>query len=250
MARHPSPGGSAGADPRATARNELENTIRIPGGRVDRYGVVLVLIALTIIVDFSSLTAGWAVVLSTIIAAVTLVFVFTASDATPRTVAAVRVIAGACVVLAIIGATLGDASRVPGLVSANTALLTILAPVVIARRLVHQPSISIHTVAGGLCLYLLIGLFFAYVFALVNGLAGPFFVQAGATRMADFVYFSYITMATVGYGDLTPQTDLARMLAVSDGITGQLFLVTVVAFFLGNLGKRRSADATVTTSPD
>ncbi len=216
------------------------NTVWTPAGRVDRFGVTLLLIIVTLIVDFSTPSTGWAGVLSIAFGAATFLFVLTMSDARPSIIAGLRLAAVLVVALSVVAVAIGDGSRVPSIVDAIGAALAIVAPVVIARRLLREPVISIHTVLGGLCLYLLIGLFFAYVFAFVNAATGAFFVQAGATRTADDVYFSYVTMATIGYGDLTPQTDLARMLAVADGITGQLFLVTVVAFFLSHLGSSRS----------
>jgi hypothetical protein len=53
------------------------------------------------------------------------------------------------------------------------------------------------------------------------------------------VYFSYVTMSTVGYGDLTARGDLGRMLAVTEALLGQLYLVTIVALLVGNLGRVR-----------
>jgi hypothetical protein len=53
------------------------------------------------------------------------------------------------------------------------------------------------------------------------------------------VYFSFVTMATVGYGDLAPESGLARALAVTGGLVGQIYLVTAVAALVGNLGRRR-----------
>ena len=50
---------------------------------------------------------------------------------------------------------------------------------------------------------------------------------------ADFAYFSYITMATVGYGDLTPATGLPRTNAVLEALLGQIFLVVLVARLVG-----------------
>ena len=55
----------------------------------------------------------------------------------------------------------------------------------------------------------------------------------------DYVYFSYVTMSTVGYGDLTARGDFARMLAVTEALIGQLYLVTIVALLVGNLGRVR-----------
>ena len=55
----------------------------------------------------------------------------------------------------------------------------------------------------------------------------------------DHLYFSFVSLTTVGYGDLTPISDLGRMIAVSEALIGQLFLVTVVALVVGNIGRTR-----------
>ena len=60
-----------------------------------------------------------------------------------------------------------------------------------------------------------------------------FFAQPGQHGPADFAYFSYITMATVGYGDLTPATGLPRTNAVLEALIGQIFLVVLVARLVG-----------------
>jgi len=53
------------------------------------------------------------------------------------------------------------------------------------------------------------------------------------------VYFSFVTLATVGYGDYTAASDLGRMLAVSEALMGQLYLVSVVALLVANMGRTR-----------
>ena len=74
----------------------------------------------------------------------------------------------------------------------------------------------------------------------------PFFVQTDNPSGVDYIYFSFITMATVGFGDLSPATDLGRMTAVVEAVGGQLYLVVVVALFVSNLGHQKtSACATV-----
>ena len=68
---------------------------------------------------------------------------------------------------------------------------------------------------------------------------GPFYAQTASERSVDHLYFSFVTLTTVGYGDLTPIADLGRMIAVSEALIGQLFLVTVVALVVGNIGRTR-----------
>ena len=65
----------------------------------------------------------------------------------------------------------------------------------------------------------------------------PFFVQTTAPASAEYVYFSYTTLATVGYGDFTAATSLGRMLVGLRGLVGQLYLVSAVALLVGNIGR-------------
>jgi hypothetical protein len=118
--------------------------------------------------------------------------------------------------------------------------LTLVTLGAITRRLRLHAEISALTVLGAVCIYVLLGLSFAFVFEAVGDLgAKPFFAsQEGGTR-SDYVYFSFVTIATVGYGDLTPQGNLGRALAVSEGLFGQIYLVTAVAALVGNLGRTR-----------
>jgi hypothetical protein len=84
-------------------------------------------------------------------------------------------------------------------------------------------------------------MFFATVASAVSALGGsPYFAGKPSANGADYVYFSFITLATVGYGDFAPALRLGRALAVLEGLMGQLYLVTVVALLVSNLPVRRS----------
>jgi nucleoside permease NupC len=110
----------------------------------------------------------------------------------------------------------------------------VASPIAIAWRLLHHTRVTTQTVLGALCIYILIGLVFAnadYGVQLVSG--SSFFAQSGHHGPADFAYFSYITMATVGYGDLTPAVGLPRTNAVLEALIGQIFLVVLVARLVG-----------------
>jgi hypothetical protein len=124
-----------------------------------------------------------------------------------------------------------------------TALLVVVAPVAIVKRLATHPVINLNTFYGAICVYLLIAMFFASVFALVGLLSGdPFFAQSQPSQKPgtiDFLYFSLTTITTVGYGDLTAAGSVGRMLAVLEAVLGQLYLITVVSLVVQNLGQAR-----------
>ncbi len=85
---------------------------------------------------------------------------------------------------------------------------------------------------------------FAFVFSSVAALsATPFFHQplVGDGTIADQTYFSFVTLTTTGYGDLTANVGLPRALAILEAIFGQLYLVTVVALVVSNFGRGRPA---------
>ena len=108
---------------------------------------------------------------------------------------------------AILGAAVavlvGDAvaSATAGLVG---LLLAVVAPIVILRRIVVSPTITVRLVLGALAIYLLLGLAYAYLFPFVATLTKePFFVQTARPNASDYIYFSYTTLATIGFGDFT-----------------------------------------------
>lgn len=96
--------------------------------------------------------------------------------------------------------------------------------------------VTLHLINGALCIYLLIGLFFSQVYILLLTFSNAFVRNGVSMTFGDnlsnglwLMYYSFITLATVGYGDITPVTHLASMLSAIEAITGQLFLAVIVA---------------------
>jgi hypothetical protein len=99
--------------------------------------------------------------------------------------------------------------------------------------------IDVRTVLGAVCIYVLLGMMFAFLYAAIDGIGSePFFVQTSHATVPDFLYFSFITQTTVGYGDFTAAGDLGRALAVLEALSGQLYLVTVIAVLVSRLSQR------------
>ena len=143
----------------------------------------------------------------------------------------------------VIASVAGQGTTVAGITAIANGLLIVLAPpaVVIGllRNLRATRTVTVTVVAGVLCLYLLVGLFFAFTYTAVQNLGGaPFFANGDAATSARSVYFSFVTMTTVGYGDFTARTNLGHTMAVTEALLGQIYLVTVVAAIVGRLVPR------------
>ena len=130
----------------------------------------------------------------------------------------VRVAALVTLVALVVAATAPTSGAEPnGLVALLSALLVGLAPVAIAWSIVRRRRVDVQTVLGALCIYVLLGMFWAFSFAAIGAFgSGPFFAQEASPTSASYLYFAYVTMTTVGYGDLTASGNLGRSVAVLD----------------------------------
>lgn len=140
------------------------------------------------------------------------------------------VLVGVCVALAPLVLFVNSASVIGLTYLLPVALLvTATLPVTLSRVLQHR-RITYETVLGALCAYVLIGLLFAFVYLAVNDLRdGAFFAQPGEHSQGEFLYFSYVALTTLGFGDLSPSVGLPQALTVLEALLGNIFLVTLVA---------------------
>jgi len=137
----------------------------------------------------------------------------------------------------ILGTALGGpAGRVAAVVA--WILLTILTITAVGRRLTTYTRVTIQLVMGLLVIYVLVGVTFGLVYELIEFLNPAAFTQ-GAQGISGSVYFSFVTLATLGYGDVTPGIDIMRSLAVAEAVVGQLYLVSVVSVAASRLGSVR-----------
>jgi len=115
-------------------------------------------------------------------------------------------------------------------------LLTITIAYVVARGAIAQHEVNSRSVAGAICVYMLFGMLFMFLYGVLAALGhGPFFAQGMDGTRPLRLYFSYVTLATLGYGDYTPAGNLGHALAVLEALLGQLYLVTVVAVLVTRL---------------
>jgi hypothetical protein len=136
----------------------------------------------------------------------------------------------------------GEVSEVPaGVVNLMFIGMT---PLIVARGLLREirdeGTVTIRTMLGVLCIYLLIGIFFAFMYGVIDELASDeFFPRVDPADTSDFLYFSFSTLTTVGYGDLVTANELGRSLAITEALIGQIYLVTIVALIIANMRPRR-----------
>lgn len=115
-------------------------------------------------------------------------------------------------------------------------LLVVVSPLVILVRIFRHPVINVETILGAIDAYLLVGISFAAVYGALDNIDPHFFQQGEATGV-KYLYFSFVVITTLGFGDLTPRTDFGRVIVSLEALLGQLFLVTVVAVLVANIGR-------------
>jgi len=205
----------------------------------DSYALLLILL----LVDFMLLAALPDEPATTLIRAplivATVLLALRTSEASPHLIRVARW-ATVLAVVAIILAFLNEDPWFRGAVSLVFVVLLASLPFVIIRRILGHNAVSVETIYGALCIYLLIGLIFSSVFVAVNGLGSEHFaIPADQNQPADLLYLSFITLTTVGFGDVVPNTDFGRAIVVLEALIGQIFLVTLVARLVAMFGQEQ-----------
>ena len=117
-----------------------------------------------------------------------------------------------------------------------------------AMELVHVKKITIKVLYGALCLYLIIGLFWGTLYTLLYELSpgsysGVLLDNVQNNPLHVFHYFSMVTLTTLGYGDITPQTLGAGALCQMEAIVGQFFTAVIVGWLVGNIITERQSES-------
>jgi ion channel len=205
-----------------------------------RYGVLLGMILTSLVFQLAAPEADWARLVTIALQGVTLLTALVASRVHPWILRAATV--AVCVaVLASAAVLIGFGELGPTAGRGITALMVALAPASIIRGVivdVRKNGVTLHAMFGVLCIYLLFAFFYGIV---ATAGSGGFFSQNEPETTRNFLYFSFVTITTVGYGDLTAASNLGRSLAIAEALTGQIYMVTVVAAIVGGLGSRRRA---------
>jgi len=203
----------------------------------DRYGLLFLLILVALVLTAANTT--WLKIAAVLVQGGVVLFAFLAARVGRRVWRVAVILVPLAVILGIAG-RFGDSRPAEAMAATINLVLPAAAIVALGRRIVMEPFVSSRTIIGLLCVYLLIGMTFAATYITIAVVSGePFFVQTDQAQPVDFTYFSLVTLATVGYGDFTAANPMPRMLAAIEGLTGQLYLVTVVAVAVSRVRTRR-----------
>lgn len=132
-----------------------------------------------------------------------------------------------------------------------TAFLGLSVVVLLVHVVLANVSVA-SKITGSICGYLLLGIFFAVLASMIDQLDHHAYLmndrlvtefdQTGG-RMSLFVYYSFVTMTTLGYGDMTPISQAARTLAWFEAVAGQFYVAILVAGLVSRLGSDNSAES-------
>ncbi|MGD9031503.1 MAG: ion channel [Desulfobacteraceae bacterium] len=114
-----------------------------------------------------------------------------------------------------------------GLLLAYTATIILL-------HLFSEDNITGDMIMGAICVYFLMGLVWAFVYSTLEFFQpGSFQMPQGTVNQATFTYYSYVTLTTLGYGEITPISAPARSFALLEAMMGQLYLAVLIARLVG-----------------
>jgi hypothetical protein len=224
LARRAARWGSHPGPPETAGRGSRPGPPKLSG----RYGALLLVLIATYILSafsFSKLASD----LQVAAFAAALLLALRTSRVRRRTA---RLIGG----LALIGSAAAGAADLTGTnvgygaAEIWKALILLFTAVLIVRRVLDRPTVTIQSIYGALSSYLIIGLMFAACYAAMGHLGeAAFFADGQPASTQTFQYFSFTTLTTLGYGDFTAAGNGGRAIAVMEALTGQVFLATLVA---------------------
>jgi hypothetical protein len=195
----------------------------------DAFGLVFILVLTTYVLSSLLNNYGWEAVILACAASATSVIGLTSSHARPRLVHVALWASGLTIGLTVIAAISDERTWLNFAALVQVLLLTV-AMAAVLRRVVSTGEVGSRTILGAISVYVVLGILFTFVYSSIDRMQdGPFFQGVAHPQGNDFLFFSYTTLTTTGFGDLVPGGQPGRMISGLEMMIGQIFLVTLVA---------------------
>jgi hypothetical protein len=206
-----------------------------------RYGFVLALAAIAVLFAVIAPEANVSRGIEMLLQGGTLLVVIATARETPLVRDSIAALVSAVLLGLAIAVAVGLVPTWLGSAVAGFAVVTSLGVLVRGLlRLLRERGVTLQAVSGALAIYLLIGLLFGLAIAVAAKLdPKQYFTQGRDGTQSDHMYFSFTTLTTTGFGDLTAATRTGRTIAVLEELLGQIYLVTVISLLIGNLRRGR-----------
>jgi hypothetical protein len=212
--------------------------IRAPGGELwlrraervtDAFGLVLGLVLVTFILTSLIENTGWGAVLIMASTGATSIVALTSSHVKPHWVHIAIYLSGLSLLLAIVEAISG-ADLWLDLGAVIQVCLLAIAMVAVLIRVVTAVEVNARVILGAISVYTVLGLLFGFTYEAIARVQNtPFFEGAPHLHHGDFLFYSYTTLTTTGYGNLVAYGQPGEMISTFEMLIGQIFLVTLVA---------------------
>ena len=211
---------------------------------LDSYGIVLLLIVLDYLAVSALSSSEWGRTTIVVLLGATLLFALRTSQA--RRIWQVLALAYllASTIVTVVSVSAPGAVDFSQQISTAGGVLLIVTPFAILRRISTHRVVTTETVLGAVCVYLLFGFSFTFIYSAIGFLsATPFFAGQTHATPNNYLFFSYTTLTTVGYGDLVPAGNLGQTFAMLEALVGQIYLVIIVARLVSLWGQERPTPA-------
>jgi hypothetical protein len=193
------------------------------------FGVVLLLVLATYATTSLTRYTGWSAVAISVLGSFTTVIALASSGVRDVLVRVGGGLAIASVTFAVIAA-LVDRNGLLAISGLLQILLFTWAAAAVLRAVLAESEVGFKTILGAISVYLIFGLLFTSLYVVIDKLqAGSFFEPTRELQTGDYVFFSFTTLTTTGYGNLVPGGQPGKMFSVLEMLLGQIFLVTLIA---------------------
>ena len=210
----------------------LDHVERIPIR--ERYGLALVLLLIGYVL--TGFDQGPILIALNAILWVAVLLATLWSPGLPSRLRTIGLVATALLLIASIALGLASTDRAWGMQLLLLAIAQLAAMLAILNRILRHETVTFQTIMGGVAAYALIAFAMASIYHGVDLLTSSGFLS-GVVDRGDYTYFSFVTLTTVGYGDITAASEVAKRLVVIEAFVGQVFIITLVARLVSMWGR-------------